>query len=387
VSAHRRQLTALRFHRPLSLVNLPFHRDKVISVDVLQEQAGGRLVRGQCSSKGELLATESVSARPTSDSGDVPTPCLVYLSREDLVALHCEGAKLDQELLKLKALRSAHVLPLTAAGHSGAQRFVAFACPPDSVNVGEKLQKLGPLSWNAVCRILAGAAHAAAECAQMGIAMGRIVPHHVQIGADGAVMVLVLGAELSLKVHGGLRAPAPEGRPAAPENLAGAAASNATDLYYLGLMGVELLAGRLPDRSQLDSARNAGRLRDLLGELTGGRAPDAPHELFELLATLTATPEERKPPSAAELEERLNALSRTHGSELMAREVFGDLLAADASRSTAPKPPVVEPPAAGESKPYSTLALLYLAFTAVLCIGFVIQLTKAIPMAVRMTHP
>jgi eukaryotic-like serine/threonine-protein kinase len=98
----------------------------------------------------------------------------------------------------------------------------------------------------------------------------------------------------------------------APELLAGAPASAASDLYALGAMLYELLLGEAPfvEASlgrflQRVAHEPAPRLADCL--------PGLPPALDALLAALMAKSAEARPQSAAEVAQQLQALSDTVG--------------------------------------------------------------------------
>ena len=99
----------------------------------------------------------------------------------------------------------------------------------------------------------------------------------------------------------------------APEQLAGELPTPATDLYALGTMLFELVAGRLPHQ--------AASMGDLLRQVAREAAPDlrtlqpgTPAPLAELIARLMAKQPSRRPSSAAHAAAALSELQGPGGS-------------------------------------------------------------------------
>lgn len=94
----------------------------------------------------------------------------------------------------------------------------------------------------------------------------------------------------------------------APEQLAGGVPDVATDLYALGVLLFELLAGRRPHEAQT--------MGELLRQVAQGVAtplqalrPDLPAGLCELVGDLLAVRPERRPPDAGDVRRRLDGVS------------------------------------------------------------------------------
>lgn len=143
----------------------------------------------------------------------------------------------------VSAVRHLHVAPVIDAGRDGADCFVVSE-DPGGADAAE-LAARGPLAPADAALIGAEAAAGLAALHERGVAHGGVGPASVVKGTDGAVKLT--GAGLAGAYPPPDLAPGsdPEiARYLSPEEVAGRAASPASDVYRLGLVTYLLLTGR-----------------------------------------------------------------------------------------------------------------------------------------------
>jgi serine/threonine-protein kinase len=178
----------------------------------------------------------------------------------------------------------------------------------DGETIGARLRREGRLA-------LAGAAHIGAQIARAVAAAHALGFVHRDLKPDNVMLTRVVGDKHLVKVvdfglvhatgddvwqpltHPGTFAGTP--RYASPEQARAESVGPASDLYALGLILFELLAGRLPNDLDAED-RHAERLH----AATGGRVP---REIDELVASMLERDPARRPASAEEVARRLDA--------------------------------------------------------------------------------
>jgi hypothetical protein len=117
----------------------------------------------------------------------------------------------------------------------------------DGESVAARLSRRGPLPWREAVTVAVEVASALATAHARGVVHRDVTPANVMLTVTGAKVV-----DFGISAIVGERDAAPDGSllgtPAylAPERLAGAKVSAATDVYALGLLLYRLLTGRLP---------------------------------------------------------------------------------------------------------------------------------------------
>jgi tetratricopeptide (TPR) repeat protein len=193
-----------------------------------------------------------------------------------------------------------------------------------------------PMSWTRAAKIGAQIADAVAAAQAQGIVHRDLKPENVvlQPMADGTEVVKVLDFGLAKYARDSMAPPQVRGAQhvtqlgvvvgtpgyMAPEQAVGMRADHRVDLYALGVMLWECVAGRRlwnsADVQRLLTTQLSSRPPLLRAECGDPSIPDA----FELLvAELLATRPENRPQSAAETRDRLRALVETEQRELHAR--------------------------------------------------------------------
>jgi len=181
----------------------------------------------------------------------------------------------------------------------------------DGPPLAEVLRR-GPLSPLQTARILAQAAAGLAAAHEAGLVHRDVKPGNLLIGPRGVVKITDFGLARTadsapLTVTGML-----VGTPGylAPERAAGASATPAADLYALGIIGYECLAGNPPfTGTPLEVTR--AHCSQPLPELP----PSAPADLAALIGHLTARRPADRPASAAAVAQ--------HADQIAAREAAG----------------------------------------------------------------
>jgi eukaryotic-like serine/threonine-protein kinase len=210
------------------------------------------------------------------------------LDHPDIVRIHDAGVEGDTAWLSMEAVPGCDLLRYTRAPR---------LLPPA-----------------AVLRLGARVAGALAHAHRRGIVHRDVKPANVLIdwASDGLRLVDFGLARAGGASHTGTGVVPGTPTYMAPELLAGAPASAASDLYALGAMLYELLLGEAPfvEASlgrllQRVAHEPAPRLADCL--------PGLPPALDALLAALMAKSAEARPQSAAEVAQQLQALSDTVG--------------------------------------------------------------------------
>jgi hypothetical protein len=236
----------------------------------------------------------------------------------------------------------------------------------------------GPLDAAQVMDVVAQAAAGLGAAHAAGLVHRDIKPANMLLGPGGQVKITDFGI-----AHAAGSAPLTQmgtlvGTPAylAPERAGGAPATPASDLYSLGVVAYECLAGAVPFSGPALEVAAAHRYRPL-PPLPAG----VPHGAAALVAELTAKDPAARPASAAAAAERAGCLRDTLAGGTMARGGPGQApaaaMAADAQPATlvqtilpaladgeAGGPPIHRRPRGGRSWPGRGLALAAVAVTA-----------------------
>ncbi|MFC3494763.1 serine/threonine protein kinase [Glycomyces rhizosphaerae] len=161
------------------------------------------------------------------------------------------------------------------------------------------LRQRGRLSPNETLKIMASAAEALDVAHQAHIIHRDIKPGNLLVGSDGSVKVVDFGIAAAKGGAGLTETGTVMGTLAyaSPEQLQGAQLTGATDLYSLGIVGYECLAGRPPFAGNEPTAAIAGHLTGQPGPLP----PDVPGQVGQIIMRLLAKDPRQRFASAAEL--------------------------------------------------------------------------------------
>ncbi|MFG3342148.1 serine/threonine-protein kinase [Glycomyces sp. NPDC048151] len=160
------------------------------------------------------------------------------------------------------------------------------------------LRERGRLSPNETLRIMASAAEALDVAHQAHIIHRDIKPGNLLVGTDGSVKIVDFGIAAAKGGAGLTETGTVMGTLAyaSPEQLQGAQLTGATDLYSLGIVGYECLAGRPPFAGNEPTAAIAGHLTGQPGPLP----PDVPGPVAQIIMRCLAKDPRQRFASAAE---------------------------------------------------------------------------------------
>jgi len=155
------------------------------------------------------------------------------------------------------------------------------------------------LSPNETLKIMASAAEALDVAHQAHIIHRDIKPGNLLVGSDGSVKIVDFGIAAAKGGAGLTETGTVMGTLAyaSPEQLQGAQLTGATDLYSLGIVGYECLAGRPPFAGNEPTAAIAGHLTGQPGPLP----PDVPGPVAQIIMRCLAKDPRQRFASAAEL--------------------------------------------------------------------------------------
>jgi serine/threonine protein kinase len=138
-----------------------------------------------------------------------------------------------------------HVVRVHGHGHAGHWSFVAM----EHVEGGDLARRLrAPLARAEALSLVRQAARALAQLHRQGLVHRDVKPANFLLRADGSLVLADFGLVVEAGHRDGARAGCIVGTPryVAPEQLQGAPASPAADVYGLGVLLYEMLCGRPP---------------------------------------------------------------------------------------------------------------------------------------------
>jgi serine/threonine protein kinase len=161
------------------------------------------------------------------------------------------------------------------------------------------LRQRGRLSPNETLKIMASAAEALDVAHQAHIIHRDIKPGNLLVDSDGSVKIVDFGIAAAKGGAGLTETGTVMGTLAyaSPEQLQGSQLTGATDLYSLGIVAYECLAGRPPFAGNEPTAAIAGHLTGQPGPLP----PDVPNAVAQIVMRCLAKDPRQRFASAAEL--------------------------------------------------------------------------------------
>ncbi|HEX6316682.1 MAG TPA: serine/threonine-protein kinase [Gemmatimonadaceae bacterium] len=246
-----------------------------------------------------------------------------------------------REIQLAAQLQHPHIVPLHAAGSSGDLLY--FTMPYiEGESLRHALHESVRFSPREVVRILHDVADALAYAHSRGVIHRDIKPGNVLRSGSHAVVTdfgVAKAISAALPAVGMTTSGMAIGTPAymAPEQLAGdPAADHRVDIYALGLLGYELLAGEAPFKASSPQETMAAQLTRA-PEPISKRRPDAPPALAALLTRCLAKNPADRPQTATEVVSLLDSLEISSGAMAPMRAftparmwVFGGAVAAAA---------------------------------------------------------
>ena len=281
-----------------------------------------------------------------------------------------------REIQLAAQLQHPHIVPLHAAGSSGDLLY--FTMPYiEGESLRHALHENVKFSPREVVRILHDVSDALAYAHSRGVIHRDIKPGNVLRSGSHAVVTdfgVAKAISAALPSVGMTTSGMAIGTPAymAPEQLAGdPAADHRVDLYAVGLLGYELLAGEAPFKASSPQETMAAQLTRA-PEPIAKRRPDAPPALAALLTRCLAKNPSDRPQTATEIVSLLDSLEISSGSMMPQRAftparmwVLGGLVTAAAVAAFAfwPRGSELPPSVAADSTPLPAPVVVAQALT------------------------
>ena len=281
-----------------------------------------------------------------------------------------------REIQLAAQLQHPHIVPLHAAGSSGDLLY--FTMPYiEGESLRHALHENVKFSPREVVRILHDVADALAYAHSRGVIHRDIKPGNVLRSGSHAVVTdfgVAKAISAALPSVGMTTSGMAIGTPAymAPEQLAGdPAADHRVDLYAVGLLGYELLAGEAPFKASSPQETMAAQLTRA-PEPIAKRRPDAPPALAALLTRCLAKNPSDRPQTAAEIVSLLDSLEISSGAMMPQRAftpvrmwVLGGLVTAAAVAAIAfwPRGTITPSPVVADSTPLPAPVVVAQALT------------------------
>jgi len=212
----------------------------------------------------------------------------------DLISSKTVLERFRREAETVAQLSHPNIVPLHFIGEKDGLLYLAMACI-DGGSVADRLDKEGPLPFEDAARILIEVSSALAHAHKRGVVHRDIKPQNVLIDSDsGRSLVTDFGiakaGDSSLTATGMF-----VGTPAylAPEQVSGDPSDHRADIYALGVMGYEIVAGKTPFDAPTPTAVLMKRLAGPPEPLRNIRK-DTPPDLAAVIdACMAADPEQR----------------------------------------------------------------------------------------------
>ncbi|MCC3763162.1 serine/threonine protein kinase [Glycomyces sp. TRM65418] len=210
-------------------------------------------------------------------------------------------ARFHQEAQAVAALQSPGIVALYDYGEEHAPEGLVSYLIMELVRgqaLDNVLRERGRLSPTETLKILASAAEALDVAHQAHIIHRDIKPGNLLVGSDGTVKIVDFGIAAAKGGAGLTETGTVMGTLAyaSPEQLQGAQLTGATDLYSLGIVGYECLAGRPPFAGNEPTAAIAGHLTGQPAPLP----PDVPGPVAQIIMRCLAKDPRQRFASAAE---------------------------------------------------------------------------------------
>jgi serine/threonine protein kinase len=201
----------------------------------------------------------------------------------------------------------------------------------DGPNLAQLVERDGPLSVDAVLRLLRESLSALGHAHALGLVHRDIKPENLLLERDGSVRITDFGLALALRGEGKFGgATSQSGTPqfASPEQLLGERVDQRTDLYSLAAVACFALLGRVPFPGNTPAQVLAKQTTDVVPDLSVAR-PDVSDALSAVLARALRNEVEARWASAGEfrsaIEEAAQQGLRRRGGELarLAARILG----------------------------------------------------------------
>lgn len=294
--------------------------DVVDAIDSdLLESTPGQVIAGRFRLDAELGRGgygEVWRARQLSVDRDVA----LKLLRADLKHRDDAARRFAREARLASRMRHPNAVTVIDFGDDAGTLFLAMELI-DGPTLKEYLRGRGRLAWGEACGIVDRIAAALAEAHALGLVHRDLKPGNVLLrSVEGRLDPVVIDFglakvfDLDESDDAITRAHAMIGTPAymSPEAVRGAVLEPRSDLYALGVILFELIAGRPPFKGS-SPIETASRHLHLPAPSLSDAVPSVPSGVAALVADLLAKEPAGRPDDATRLRERIRALTQTSG--------------------------------------------------------------------------
>ena len=214
-----------------------------------------------------------------------------------------------QEAEAARGLTHPHIVRVYDWGESGSYHYIAMEYVPGGT-LRDRVSRHGPFPEGTAIRLAADVADALAYAHAQGVIHRDIKPQNILLTQDGTAKVADFGIARTLDASGLTRTGIVMGSAQylSPEQARGDPFGPCSDLYALGVVLFEMLAGRVPFDGESAVAIALRHLRQPPPDLRQIR-PDLAPATVALVARLLAKAPEERYPSAAVLTEALRQIT------------------------------------------------------------------------------
>lgn len=239
------------------------------------------------------------------------------LDRERSAALGAE--RFEREIKLLARLRHPFILPLHDSGEAAGELY--FVMPYiDGESLGARIRRNGPLSLDETVRIVGQVADALDYAHSEGIVHRDIKPENILLSRNGHALLADFGIARGAQVQeqGSALTEVGQGIGTAaymsPEQALGDDVDGRADIYSLGCVVYEMLAGRPPFVGPTSLSLVAQHVGTRAPTLVGNNSDVTPSAVVAVTRALEKDPRDRFPSAAAFLESLQSADRQAHAS-------------------------------------------------------------------------
>ena len=210
----------------------------------------------------------------------------------DMIASKAVLERFRREAETVAQLSHPNIVPLHFIGQQGDLLYLAMACI-DGGSIADRLEREGRLPVDDVVRIISQVASALAHAHKRGVIHRDIKPANVLLDAEtGRCLVTDFGIARSADSTQLTATGMMLGTPAylSPEQVTGEPLDHRVDIYALGVMAYELLAGRVPFEAPTPTAAMMKRLAGPPDSVATVRPEVPAHVADAISACLAADP-------------------------------------------------------------------------------------------------
>lgn len=234
----------------------------------------------------------------------------VKILREDLASDDAVRLRFRNEAIAAAGLSHPNIVATYDTGDDDGTAYIVMELV-EGPTLRQLLRERGPLPVREALRIVGQVADALGAAHRAGIVHRDVKPANVLVPSSGPVKVTDFGIAKALGADDLTKAGTVMGtaRYLAPEQVSGRTADARSDVYALGLLLYEMLAGRPPFGGDTDVAAAMARLTTSAPALRAFR-PDVPPALDDIVHRCLARDPSRRYATAGELRAALATVPR-----------------------------------------------------------------------------